>query len=206
MAAQARSLNISMIFACQDMYSLFRTAGSLGRAIVSSTRTKIAMRSDAWHAEMDGAFASAEPGRNDVVPYITRSKSKGKVKAILPTMGSVLSHFEAGDFMLASSGKLLVGRAHYVKHTMSKRSINLSLTRFRSTAAVADDLIRLETATAADDAPTVAMPLPKRLVRLCEAGNRAVSEGAYTIMGVALSAMAERDATDTNKEIMRLGE
>lgn len=201
MAAQARSLNIAMIFASQDTYALQNSAG---KTIMASTRTKIAMRNDYWSPELDGIFADTSPGRDDVMPYVNRYDHRKS--RIMPSMGSLVSGFNEGEFVLTTSGKTVIGKSYYVDPRMSRRDINLSLTRLRSPSTAADELLRLGRLEDERKRGPVCATLPDRLVKLCEAGKEPMVEGATVMMGEALKAMSEDRPTASETDIVKLGE
>nr|WP_250807485.1 type IV secretion system DNA-binding domain-containing protein [Neorhizobium tomejilense] len=206
MAAQSRSLGIAMIFACQDMHSLFRAPGSVGKTIIASTKTKIAMCSHTWYSEMDALFAEASPGRDDVMPYVERIMRTSRRQRTMPTMGSMTSDFGPGEFALVSSGKMIIGKAMYVD-LHKDRTSNLSLTRFRSIALAADDLIKLENDSLLQkENRDTAEALPACLEKLCAEGARPILAGASELLTAAVRAVSETTATPPSVEIVRIGE
>lgn len=140
LASQARSLNIGLIFATQDLQALFNANSGVARSILANTRTKLIMRTEIWHAALDELLFEAEAGRDDVQKAI-RTASTRKNGSVFGSGMLFVRDLSEGEFLLVNSGKVIVGRANHV-------SINpkdaLALSRFKSVCDAADRLIQLE--------------------------------------------------------------
>jgi hypothetical protein len=205
LANQARSLGIGMVFASQDMHSLFHANHAVARAIVANTKTKIAMSSCDWAPEMEAMFANARPGRDDVIKSITRAGGHGNLGRVVPSLSSMVSHFGAGEFALISSGKMIIGRGIYVDVRPRKDSY-LRITRFRSVSAAANDILKLEGESTNASCGDVLEPVPTHLQALCEQGDKRMHAGGTELLAAALAALSDKPPEAPVTDIVRLGE
>lgn len=205
LANQARSLGVGMVFASQDMHSLFHANHAVARAIVANTKTKIAMGSCAWSPEMEAMFANALPGRDDVVKTITRNGGRGSLGRVVPSISHMVSHFGAGEFVLISSGKMIIGRGMYVDVRPRKDSY-VRITRLRSVAAAANDILKLEEESSRAYRGDGPEPVPAHLQPLCELGDKRMFPGGTELLAAALAALSDKPPQAPVTEIVRLGE
>ncbi|MNU37246.1 AAA-like domain protein [compost metagenome] len=140
LCAQARSLNIGLIFASQDMQALFNANSRVARSILATTRTKIIMRTESWDPELDELLFDAEAGRDDVRAAI-RKTSRLKHGNLFGSARLFARELDEGSFLLVNSGKILVGKANYV---MIHPKGPLSLARFASISDTTERLLQLE--------------------------------------------------------------
>jgi hypothetical protein len=141
LGSQARSLNIGLIFATQDLQALFNANSGVARSILANTRTKLIMRTESWHAELDELLFEAEAGRDDVHKAIRTSSNRKKKGNVFGGGMLFARDLSEGEFLLVNSGKVIVGRANHVR---IKPKDVLALSRFNSVSDATERLIQLE--------------------------------------------------------------
>lgn len=180
-AAQARSLNIALIYASQDLAAVFRDRTA--RSIFTNTGTKIAMRTNDWSVDMDEVFNGAVAGRDDVESAVT---ARGGGKALFGTPRRFVSQLEEGDFLLVSSGKMVVGRAGYV--TLMP-TMPLALTRFNPLSAATKKIVAMEEARVEAKKGAGGETLSECLAKLCATGKADVVQSGGDLLAAALEAV-----------------
>jgi hypothetical protein len=146
LAAQARSLGISLVISCQDIQSLFDANSQVARAIVACTATKIIMRTECWHSALDDMIVSSQAGRDDVVRALSRRRSSN----LFGSARRFAAGQSEGEFILLNSGKMIVGKSIYFDIREVKHLV-LAVPRFRCVERAAKNLLSLVEETQVED-------------------------------------------------------
>lgn len=200
MGAQARSMNMALVFGSQDLRAIFRSGSA--RTAFEIARTKIVMRSSEWHPEMTLTFERLEAGRDDVM-----SAARKDAASIFGSPHSLVWGMDEGEFALINSGRLLIGKAAYV----AIRSVSqISVARFRPVRKMANKLLVLEEerSTAKTDA-SECPGLPIALQGLCGPAAAMTAAEGVQMLSSALAALEDGvaiNAKDATDEYVRIGE
>jgi Type IV secretory pathway, VirD4 components len=117
--AQARSMNVGVVFSCGDMTSLSKVSSATVGNIASCVSTKIIMRTCGSNAEVNDIFFDVVSARDDVASGIDKligvdARGGSPKNSVFRSPSNAVKHLREGDFVLISSGKLLLGRANYI--------------------------------------------------------------------------------------------
>jgi hypothetical protein len=195
LAAQVRSLGIALVISCQDIQSLFHTNNQVARAILACTATKIIMRTECWHPELDDMIVSAEAGRDDVIPAISRHSSR----SLFNSARRFAAGQSEGEFVLLNSGKMIIGRSIYFTIREVKHLV-LSVPRFRCVQRAADTLLSLVDEKKADDDTMI----PRIVKKLAESGDSSATDMLSSALAGLHSPAAAR--APVIADVVRMGE
>ena len=119
LAAQARAVGIGIVFSCGDVRSLSKVSAAALGNIASSAATKVVMKGCGSQSELNDIFFDVVGARDDVVAGIDRligidAAGGSPRRSVFRSPSNVVKHLNEGEFVLVSSGKMLLGKSSYI--------------------------------------------------------------------------------------------